>query len=92
MSNVLRGTVMNPEKVYGKSAYEVAVANGFDGTEEEWLESIKGKKGDKGETGELCSVRFTDDGNGNVNIETNNATMQVKLTDRGEGNVMLEVL
>lgn len=40
MSNVLKGTVMNPEKVYGKSAYEVAVANGFDGTEEEWLYSL----------------------------------------------------
>lgn len=26
----------------GKSAYEIAVANGFDGTEEEWLASLKG--------------------------------------------------
>ena len=25
----------------GKSAYEVAVENGFTGTEEEWLESLK---------------------------------------------------
>lgn len=33
----------------GKSAYEVAVDNGFEGTEEEWLESLKGKPGDKGE-------------------------------------------
>ena len=40
MGNVLKGTVMNPEKVYGKSAYEVSVANGFDGTEEEWLYSL----------------------------------------------------
>lgn len=29
----------------GKSAYEVAVDNGFVGTEEEWLESLKGKDG-----------------------------------------------
>ena len=27
----------------GKSAYELAVANGFEGTEEEWLESLKGQ-------------------------------------------------
>lgn len=29
----------------GKSAYEVAVVNGFEGTEEEWLESLKGADG-----------------------------------------------
>lgn len=32
----------------GKSAYEVAVDNGFEGTEEEWLESLKGEKGADG--------------------------------------------
>ena len=26
----------------GKSAYEIAVENGFQGTEEQWLESLKG--------------------------------------------------
>ena len=35
----------------GKSAYEIAVGNGFEGTEEEWLESLKGDKGDQGEPG-----------------------------------------
>ncbi len=29
----------------GKSAYEIAVENGFEGTEEEWLESLKGEAG-----------------------------------------------
>lgn len=29
----------------GKSAYEVALDNGFEGTEEEWLESLKGETG-----------------------------------------------
>lgn len=28
--------------IQGKSAYEIAVENGFQGTEEEWLESLKG--------------------------------------------------
>ena len=32
-------------------AYAVAVRNGFEGTEEEWLKTIKGEKGDKGEPG-----------------------------------------
>lgn len=35
----------------GKSAYEVAADNGFDGTEEEWLTSIKGEQGPKGNPG-----------------------------------------
>ena len=29
----------------GKSAYEIAVDNGFTGTEDQWLESLKGEKG-----------------------------------------------
>ena len=36
----------------GKSAYELAVENGFEGTEQEWLEELKGKDGSKGEKGE----------------------------------------
>lgn len=39
----------------GKSAYEIAVENGFVGTEQEWLLSLKGAdgaKGDKGDQGE----------------------------------------
>ena len=30
----------------GKSAYQIAVDNGYIGTEIEWLESLKGKDGD----------------------------------------------
>ncbi len=36
----------------GKSAYEIAVENGFLGTEVEWLQSLKGDKGDTGAQGE----------------------------------------
>ncbi len=35
----------------GFSAYEIAVKNGFDGTEDEWLLSLKGEKGDTGAQG-----------------------------------------
>ncbi len=34
----------------GKSAYEVAVENGFVGTEAQWLESLKGEDGVAGAT------------------------------------------
>ena len=36
------GTTMNPSKFAkdGKSAYDIAVEHGFEGTEEEWLESL----------------------------------------------------
>jgi len=35
----------------GKSAYAIAVAHGYTGTESEWLESLRGPKGDKGDEG-----------------------------------------
>ena len=34
----------------GKSAYEIAVENGFKGTEEEWLASLEGKDGEDGKS------------------------------------------
>ena len=38
-------------KIEGKSAYEVAVKNGFEGTEEEWLASLQGPPGPPGPDG-----------------------------------------
>lgn len=35
----------------GASAYDVAVANGFVGSEQEWLDSLKGDKGEAGTPG-----------------------------------------
>lgn len=35
----------------GKSAYAIAVAHGFQGTESEWLESLRGPKGVQGDDG-----------------------------------------
>lgn len=35
----------------GKSAYQIALDNGFVGSQSEWLVSLKGDKGDKGDTG-----------------------------------------
>lgn len=35
----------------GKSAYEIAVANGYTGDEEQWLASLKGRDGERGRDG-----------------------------------------
>lgn len=35
----------------GKSAYDIAVENGFTGSEAEWLDSLKGKNGEDGKDG-----------------------------------------
>ena len=73
----------------GKSAYEIAVDNGFVGTETEWLESLKGADGTNGATftpyvsssGELS---WTNDGN-----KKNPATVNIKGSkgDRGDSGV-----
>lgn len=44
--NSIRGTINKLTTLRGYSAYEIAVINGFEGTEEEWLASLKGDKGD----------------------------------------------
>lgn len=43
--------VAGPRGEKGYSAYEVAVKNGYTGTEAEWLATLKGEKGEKGEPG-----------------------------------------
>lgn len=45
--SLLRGTIHNLE-VITISAYAIAVKHGFKGTEEQWLESLKGGPGDPG--------------------------------------------
>lgn len=48
MSIVYEGSITT----LGKTPYDLAKEEGFEGTLEEWLESLKGPKGDKGEQGE----------------------------------------
>lgn len=56
------------EGTKGDSAYQIAVKNGFEGTEEKWLESLKGDKGDKGE---LVDLVKEEEGK-NISIESAN--------------------
>ena len=44
-------TSVNLGRVVGYSAYEIAVQNGYEGTEEQWLNSLKGADGAPGATG-----------------------------------------
>lgn len=44
--------VLGPRGPEGKDAYSVAVKNGFSGSEEEWLKSLKGEQGPKGDEGQ----------------------------------------
>lgn len=48
---LLRGKISKLDVIY-TDTYKIAVQNGFDGTVDEWLASIKGEKGDKGDKGD----------------------------------------
>lgn len=43
---MLKGKITKTNIINGKSAYEIAIAYGFQGSEAEWLESLKGDTGD----------------------------------------------
>lgn len=61
----------------GRSAYEVAVANGFQGNEQEWLESLQGRDGRDGVGGgtDVAAGR-------NIQVEDNeDGTRSVHLSD-----------
>ena len=61
----------------GKSAYEIALDEGFEGTETDWLESLKGEDGSKGDQGE----RGSDGVSPVVAIDTISGGHRVSITD-----------
>ncbi|MBG9977224.1 glucosaminidase domain-containing protein [Ruoffia tabacinasalis] len=69
-ANRLIGTISTTvsKTVRGKSAYELAIESGFEGTEEEWLESLKGETsvGQPGPPGEnnFIHTAWADDDKG----------------------------
>lgn len=46
-----KGTTLPLIEGVGKSAYAIAVSHGFKGTEQEWLDSLKGLQGEPGQKG-----------------------------------------
>lgn len=49
---LLRGQIKKIDVIY-TDTYKIAVANGYEGTIDEWLASLKGEKGDKGDPSEV---------------------------------------
>lgn len=98
---VLHGKAEIPGLVPGPSAYEVAVKNGFKGTEAEWLASLKGADGADGEKGEKgdgippihaedADKVLTANADGTAEWKRHGALYDgtVTATDTGNGNVL----
>lgn len=62
--------------VDGESAYEIAVPNGFEGTEQEWLTSLKGEQGKTGPSG----TDGVDGDQGPAGVDGTNGTDGVSVT------------
>lgn len=75
--------ILSNATLQGDSAYEVAVKNGFVGTEAEWLASLKGDQGDQGIQGPVGPTGSTGDtGNGISNISMDSGGyMEILTTD-----------
>ena len=59
----------------GKSAYELAVEAGFEGTEAQWLAALKGDKGDAGDDGVSCVLTDNNDGTVTVTCGASSTTL-----------------
>ncbi|BDA82394.1 tail fiber protein [Staphylococcus phage vB_SsapH-Golestan-105-M] len=71
-----------------KTAYDIAVDNGFTGTEKEWVESIKGEPGEKGDTGSDYNVDFTLDANSSAPLKIHPSGNNFKLVDKVSADEM----
>ena len=85
----------------GKSAYEVAVDEGFEGSERRWLESLKGEQGpiglqgEQGIQGEQGPVgpqgeQGIQGEQGPVGPQGKPAFQEMEVFDDGEGNILIE--
>lgn len=56
--NVTAGVIgtLGGQLVRGFSAYDIAVQNGYQGTEEEWLDSLKGEPGEPGDMSSAFTI------------------------------------
>ncbi len=79
-------------KVVGDSAYEVAVENGYEGTESEWLLSLKGDTGATGASGTngTDGTNGVDGQDGADGLTTSVTTVDVERTQI-DGNITIPV-
>lgn len=94
--DTLGGLYKNCGKLRGESAYETAVAYGFEGTVSEWLNSLKGQRGYTGLTGQTGPAGVTsadatiDSTTGNpqvtVNLENGNLSLAFSGIKGEQGN------
>lgn len=75
----LKGKINGFDEIRGYSAYEVALINGFDGTEEEWLASLKGPPG------QYALVTVTSNGDGTY---TSDKTYKELLEEKKAGKTL----
>jgi hypothetical protein len=76
----------------GKSAYEVAVANGYSGTQAQWLASLKGADGapgKDGKDGQTWQPYIADDGYWHIKMISDTATQSiVGVLTSGDANIL----
>ena len=79
------GAFRGPQGRQGASAYEVAWANGYRGTTEEWLNSLKGKDGKNGldgvSLGEVALVQELSDEDGSEERVISQKTVTQKVNE-----------
>lgn len=99
----VRGKMSSLEMIRGHSAFEVAVINGFSGTEEEWLASLKGKSGNDGRgikkveiTASAYTITYTDNTSETIPVHSSVARIsEITLLSarwEGEGNLYSQVV
>lgn len=89
------GTPINPAKFEGKSAYEIAKLNGFEGTEAEWLESLQGKSGvyvGSGNMPDDCNVQVDLTGQSLSQIDFVDPAVDAVLTGLTEGLILKDTV
>lgn len=72
--------ILNRSGQDGKSAYQIALDNGFEGTEEEWLESLNGPDG----FSPIANVEQTDEG-ATITITDKNGTTNATVLNGKDG-------
>ena len=82
MANILNildkntGKYVSVPAIQGASAYEVALENGFEGTEQEWLASLKGEGADI-DMSQYATISYVDEAIDNLDIDIDGADINL---------------